>query len=156
MRAESLEFLKALLTTPSPSGYESKIQKIWCEYVRPFADEITTDAYGNAVAVLNPTGDPKVLIDGHIDEVGLMVKHISKEGFIYFQRIGGVDSALVRGKRVNIHTQKEIVRGVIGATAIHLTDRTKEPKVPKMHEVFIDIGATDDKAAKKKSPSVIR
>lgn len=150
MRTESLEFLRELLTTPSPSGYESKIQKIWCEYVTPFADEIHTDAYGNAVAVLNPKGDPKVLIDGHIDEVGLMVKHISKEGFIYFQRIGGVDSALVRGKRVNIHAKKGIVRGVIGATAIHLIERGKEPKVPKMHEVFIDIGAPDDKAAKKK------
>ena len=150
MRAESFEFLQAMLTTPSPSGYESKIQKIWCDYVRPFADEIRTDAYGNAVAVLNPAGDPKLLIDGHVDEIGLMVKHIAKEGFIYFQQIGGVDAALVRSKRVNIHTAKGIVRGVIGATAIHIAKRDKDPKPPKMHEVFIDIGAADDKAAKRK------
>ncbi len=150
MRSESLEFLKELLTTPSPSGYESNIQKIWCEYVRPFADEIRTDAYGNAIAVLNPKGDPKLLLDGHIDELGLMIKHITKEGFIYFQRIGGVDPALIRSKRVNIHTKKGIVRGVIGATAIHLLDRTKDQKAPKMHELYIDIGAADDKAAKRK------
>ena len=155
MRKQSLEFLKSLLTTPTPSGREPAGQRIWCDYARKYADEVHTDSYGNAVAVLNPTGDPKVMLDGHVDEIGLMVKHIGKiprlnDGFIFFQRIGGVDPALVPGKRVNIHTAKGIVRGVIGATAIHLTDRDKEPKVPKMHEVFIDIGAADHKEAEKR------
>jgi len=150
MRKESLEFLKVLLTTPSPSGYESRNQRIWCDYAREYADEVHTDAYGNAVAVLNPQGNPKVMLDGHVDEIGLMVKHIDDKGFVYFQRIGGVDSALVRGKRVDIHTSKGLVRGVIGATAIHLGERGKEPKVPKMHEVFVDIGAADGKAAKRR------
>ncbi|MBN1553997.1 MAG: M42 family metallopeptidase [Phycisphaerae bacterium] len=150
MRSESLDFLRELLTTPTPSGYESAGQKLWCQYVRQWADEVHTDAYGNAVAVLNPKGDPKILIDGHIDEIGLMVKHIDDKGFIYFQSIGGVDPALVSGKRVNIHAQKGVVRGVIGATAIHLKDKEKDSKSPKMHEVFIDIGATDGKAVKRK------
>ena len=108
MRKESLEFLKELLTSPSPSGFESAGQKIWCDYARQFADEVRTDAYGNAVAVLNPGGDPKIMLDGHADEIGLMVKHIDEKGFVYFQRIGGVDPALVSGKRVNIHTDKGI------------------------------------------------
>ncbi len=150
MRQESLAFLKKLMTTPSPSGYESAAQKIWCDYARQFADEVRTDSYGNAVAVLNPMGDPKIMLDGHADELGLMIKHIDEKGFIYFQRIGGVDVALVRGKRVNIHTSKGIVRGVIGATAIHLQERDKKKKVPKMHECFIDIGAKDGKAAARK------
>jgi len=150
MRKESLDFLKQLLTTPSPSGYESAGQRIWCEYARQFADEVRTDAYGNAVAVLNPDGDPKLMLDGHVDEIGLMVKHIAKEGFIYFQAIGGVDPALVRGKRVTIHTQKGMVRGVIAAPAVHLRERGKEPKVPKLHESFIDIGAADGKEAERK------
>ncbi|MHC4295493.1 MAG: M20/M25/M40 family metallo-hydrolase, partial [Planctomycetota bacterium] len=89
-------------------------------------------------------------LDGHVDEIGLMVKHIDDKGFVYFQPIGGIDPALLRGKRVNIHSQGGIVRGVIGATAIHLAERDKDPKVPKMHEVFIDIGAADAKAAKKR------
>ncbi len=76
MRKESLEFLKELLTTPSPSGHESAGQRIWCDYARRYADEVCTDAYGNAVAVLNPAGDPKIMIDGHVDEIGLMVNHI--------------------------------------------------------------------------------
>ncbi len=150
MRKESLEFLRKLLTTPSPSGYESKAQKIWCDYARKYADEVRTDSYGNAVAILNPKGDPKLMLDGHIDELGLMIKHIDDKGFIYFQRIGGVDPALVRGKRVNIHTAKGIVKGVIGATAIHLLEKGKEQKAPKMHECFIDIGARDDAAAKRR------
>ncbi len=150
MRKESLEFFKKLLTTPSASGYESKNQKIWCNYARKHADEVQTDAYGNAIAVLNPAGDPKIMLDGHVDEIGLMVKHIDDKGFIYFQRIGGVDAAMLRGKRVNIHNTRGVVRGVLGATAIHLSEKEKEPKVPKMHEVFIDIGAPDGKAARRR------
>src|SRR5512140_2128990 len=111
MRDESLEFLKRLLTTPSPSGYESAGQRVWCEYARRYADEVRTDAYGNAVAILNPKGDPRIMLDGHADEIGLMITHIDEKGYISFQRIGGVDPALVRGKRVNIHAAKGTVRG---------------------------------------------
>ncbi|MCP4375530.1 MAG: M42 family metallopeptidase [bacterium] len=150
MRKESLDFLQKLLTTPSPSGFELPGQKVWAEYARLYADEVHTDSYGNAVAILNPEGSPKIMLDGHADELGLMVKHIDDKGFIYFQRIGGVDPALVRSKRVNIYTAKGIVRGVIGATAIHLLDRTKDKKAPQMHECFIDIGAKDGKTAKKR------
>lgn len=150
MRKQSLDFLKELLTTPSPSGFESAGQKIWCDYARKYADEVKTDAYGNAVAVFNPDAKFKLMFEGHADEIGLIAKHIDDKGFIYFQRIGGVDPALVRGKRVNIHTEKGIVRGVVGATAIHLQERGKEPKVPKMHEMFVDIGAKDEKDAKKR------
>lgn len=150
MRSESMNFLEQILTTPSPSGYESAAQKIWCDYCRGFADEVTTDAYGNATAVLNPDGGPKILIDGHMDEIGLMVKHIDEKGFIYVQRLGGINPALVRSKRVNIHTAKGVLRGVIGATAIHLGERGKEQKEPKMHELFVDIGAKDGKEARRK------
>ncbi len=148
MRKESLSFLKELLTTPSPSGYESPGQRVWCKYARQFADEVRTDSYGNAVAVLNPKGDPRIMLDGHIDELGMMIKHIDDKGFIYFQRIGGIDPAVIRTKRVNIYAAGGVVRGVIGATAIHLQERGKEAKAPKMHECFIDIGAKDGKDAK--------
>jgi len=152
MRKESLEFLKELLTTPSPSGGESPGQKVWCDYAKKYADEVTTDAYGNAIAVLNPGGNPKIMLDGHADEIGLMVKHIDDKGVIYFQRNGGVDAALVRGKRVNIHTKKGIVRGAIGAATTHLLEAPSEKsnKPPKMHESYIDIGAKDRKDAEKK------
>ncbi len=153
MRKESLEFLKELLTTPSPSGFESPGQKIWCDYARQFADEVRTDAYGNAVAVLNGGGgDPIIMLDGHADEIGLMVKHFDDKGMIYFQRNGGVDSALVRGKRVNIHSAKGIVRGAIAAATTHLLEgpTEKSDKAPKIHESYIDIGAKDRKDAEKR------
>jgi endoglucanase len=150
MRKQSLEFLKTLLTTPSPSGFEAENQRLWVREAERIADEVRTDAYGNAVAVLNPGAGTRVLVEGHVDEIGLMVKHIDSNGYVYFQRIGGVNPAMVQGKRVNIHTENGVVRGVAGATAIHLTDKSKDQKVPKMHELFIDIGAKDDKEAKKR------
>ncbi len=150
MRKESFAFLEDLLRAPTPSGFESPGQKVWCEYARQFADEVRTDAYGNAVAVLNADGDPKLMFDGHVDELGMMVKYIGDNGFISVQRIGGIDPALVRGKRVNICTANGIVRGVVGATAIHLQKREGEKKAPKWPDLFIDIGAADGKAAKRK------
>lgn len=150
MKKESLQFLKNLLTTPSPSGHETAAQKIWCDYARKFADEVHTDAYGNAYAILNPEGSPRIMLDGHIDEIGMIIKYIDSNGFLYVQRIGGVDPALVPGKRVSIHTANKIVRGIVGSTPIHLQDRTKEQKPPKLHELYIDIGAKDKKDAEKR------
>ncbi len=148
MDSKSKQFLEDLLTAASPSGYECPAQRVWVDYVRQFADEVTTDAYGNAIAVLNPGAKTRILFDGHIDEIGMMIKHISKEGFVYVQRVGGVDVAQVPAKRVNIHTKNGVVRGVVGAMAVHLQDKDNKDKTPKWHEVFIDIGAKDEDEAK--------
>jgi putative aminopeptidase FrvX len=151
MRAESLDFLKNLLTTPSPSGFERAGQRIWLDYVDPYADETFTDTYGSAVAVLNPDAPVKVMIVGHSDEIGLMVNHIDEKGFIYVRSIGGIDPAVVPGKRLTIHSKKGPVRGVTGATAIHLRDRSGgNDKVRQLHELFLDIGAKDRKAVETK------
>jgi putative aminopeptidase FrvX len=150
MRKESLNFFKKLLTAVSPSGFEQEAQKIWCQYARQYADKVYTDSYGNAVAVINPEGSPKVMLNCHIDEIGLMVKHIDEKGFIYVQSIGGVDPSMIRSKRINIYNEKGTVRGVVAAPAIHLRDRANDPKPPKMHEIFIDIGAKNAKEAAKR------
>ncbi len=141
MREASLEFLRRLLTTPSPSGFERAGQRVWLDYAGAFADETQTDVYGSAVATLNPGGTPRVMIVGHADEIGLMVNHIDEKGFIYARSIGGIDPAVVPGKRLAIHAAGGMVRGVTGATAIHLRDREKDAKPAKLHELFIDIGA---------------
>lgn len=150
MRNESLKFLKQLLTVASPSSFESPAQKIWCNYARKYADKIHTDSYGNAIAVLNPKGSPKIMLDCHIDEIGLIIKHIDDKGFLYVQSIGGVDPALIRGKRIIINTGKGIVKGFIAAPPIHLKDKDKESKTPKMHEVYVDIGAKNRKDAEQR------
>ena len=141
MRDESFDFLKHLLETPSPSGFEIKGQRVWSDYVRPFADKVRSDPYGNVYATLNPDAAPKILLAGHADELGLMISYINDEGFLYFKGIGGVDRAMLRGQRVIIHGPNGPVPGVTGHLAIHLQEPEDRKKVPDFHEVFIDIGA---------------
>lgn len=141
MNKTSFAFLKSLLETPSPSGFETRGQRVWLDYVAPFADSVHSDAYGNCFAVLNPEGSPKVLLGGHSDEIGFMVQFISDDGFIYFQSIGGSDPALARGQRVTVHGRGGDVPGVIGQLAIHLQEPDDRKKVPEWHQLVIDIGA---------------
>ncbi len=141
MNKTSFVFLKSLLETPSPSGFETRGQRVWLDYVEPFADSVHSDAYGNCFAILNPKGSPKVLLGGHSDEIGFMVQFISDDGFIYFQSIGGSDPALARGQRVTVHGRGGDVPGVIGQLAIHLQEPDDRKKVPEWHQLIIDIGA---------------
>ena len=149
MRDESFAFLQQLLETPAPSGFETASQRVWAGYVRPFSDTFESDAYGNAYATLNASGGPKILIGGHADELGMMVNYISEDGFIYFKGIGGVDRAMLRGRRVVIHGPEGLVPGVTGHLAIHMQEPDDRKKVPEFHEVFIDIGARSREEASK-------
>ena len=137
-----LNFLERLIATPSPSGFEVQAQRVWADYVKPFCDEFTSDAYGNAFARLgSPEQKPHVALAGHIDELGFMVSHINEEGFLFVQGIGGIDRSLFRGQRVHVHGQQRTVPGVTGSLAIHLQEPDDRKKVPEMHEMYIDIGA---------------
>jgi putative aminopeptidase FrvX len=149
MREESLQFLETLVNTPSPSGHEYRGQRIWLDYVKQFADETFSDSYGNCVAVLNKGGSPRIMLAGHADEIGMVVNYINDDGFIYVRRLGGIDPAIMRGMRVNIHTKDGPIRGVIGNVAPHLTKQEGERKVPKIEELFIDIGARSRAEAQK-------
>jgi len=149
MRKESYAFLKKLLETPSPSGFETRNQGVWADYVGGFADKVQSDAYGNAFATLKGKGGPTVLISGHVDELGFMVNYITDEGFIYFTGIGGVDRSLVRGQRVTVHGAGGPVPGVTGLLAIHLQEPDDRKKVPELHDMFIDIGARTRAEAEK-------
>lgn len=142
----SKAFLLDYLNTPSPTGFEWRGQKKWADYTRQFSDRVEHDAYGNAWATLNGSAlKPKrIMLEAHADEIGYMVKYISKEGFIYLDRIGGSDVATARGRRLDILGDKGTVRGVVGNTAIHIRNREDE-KVPKVQELFVDIGASSHK-----------
>ncbi len=147
MRNESLKFLQRLINTPSPSGQEVRGQRVWLEYVRPFADETTSDAYGNCVAVLNKGGRPRLMLAAHADEIAMSVNYIDKDGFIYVRKLGGIDAAITKAQRVTIHARQGPVKGVVGNVAPHLTKEEGERKLPKIHELFIDIGAESRKEA---------
>jgi endoglucanase len=149
MREESLDFLRTLVNTPSPVGHETRGQRVWLNYVASFADETFSDAYGNCVATLNKGGSPRVMLAGHADEIAMAVNFISDEGFIYVRKMGGVDAAITKAQRVVIHTRGGPVTGVVGNVAPHLMREEKEPKLPKIYDLFIDIGVKDRKEAEK-------
>ena len=143
MRSESLAFLTELVNTPSPSGHEARGQKVWLNYVAPFADETFSDAYGNCVAVLNKGGGPRLMLAAHADEISLVVNFIDDNGFIWVRKLGGVDAIVAKAQRVVVHTRNGAVKGVIGNVAPHLMKLEKERKVPEIADLFVDIGAKD-------------
>jgi endoglucanase len=151
MLAESYEFLQSMLTTPSVTGFEQPVARIVRKRMQPFADKITTDLHGNTIVALNPGATPRVMLAGHIDQIGLMVKYVSDEGFIYFAAVGGVDLAVLPGSKLTIHGAAGPVPGVIGRKPIHLM-KAEERNGAKLetHDLWIDIGAKDKAAALEK------
>ena len=145
---KALAFFEAYLNNPSPTGYEWEGQKLWMDYLKPYANEFITDTYGTAVAVINPKAEYKVVIEAHSDEISWYVNYITDNGLIYVIRNGGSDHQIAPSKWVNIHTKKGLVKGVFGWPAIHTRNRAKE-EPPKLENIFIDIGAKDKKQVEK-------
>jgi endoglucanase len=150
MNAKSLEFLRRLLDAPGPSGFEIAPARVWRTEAESFADRVTADVTGNSVAAINPENTPRVMFAGHIDEIGLMVIHISDEGFLHFQTIGGWDPQVIVGQRVTLTTKSGLVDGVVGKKAVHLMKIEERDKVSKPTDLWIDIGAKDRKDAEKR------
>lgn len=149
MKEISFQFLRQLVKAPSPSGFEQPVQKIVREQIAKFADEVKTDVHGNVIAVKNPGGSPRLMLAGHCDEIGFMIRYIDKAGFIFFSSIGGIDAHIVPGKRVKIHTRNGPVLGVVGKKPIHIMEQEERKKVVKLSEQWIDIGVKDKKEAEK-------
>lgn len=141
---ESLLFLKDYINNPSPTGFESAGQEMWLNYIKPYIDDYFVDTYGTVVGVVNPEADYKVVIEAHADEISYFVHYITKDGFIYLRKNGGSDHQIAPSKRVNIHTQKGIVKGVFGWPAIHVRDAAKE-ETPTLKNIFLDLGCKSDK-----------
>lgn len=140
-------FLSELLAARSPSGDEGPAQVVFDRHVKTSADNYEKDALGNRIATLNPKGDPVVMFAGHMDELGLLITYVNKEGFIYFDTIGGHDRVMIPGRRVIIRSANGPVLGVTGKRAIHLMNPEDRKKVPEIHEMWIDIGASSKKEA---------
>ncbi len=144
---KSYAFLKDYINNASPTGFETSGQKIWLDYVNQYADHHFTDAYGTAVAVINPEAAFKVVIEAHADEISWFVNYISSDGLIYLKRNGGVDQQIAPSKRVVIHGKKGLVKAVFGWPAIHTraaSNDGKEP-TPKVENLFLDCGARSKK-----------
>src|SRR5215831_17150477 len=116
MRDESLSFLKRLLETPSPSGFERPVQELVREWAGPLADEVRTDRHGNVIAVRNPEGHPRIMLAGHCDQIALMVQHIDN-GFLFVQPVGGWDMQILLGQNLTVWTRSGPVPGVVSRKA---------------------------------------
>ena len=143
MENSSLEFLKQLLETPSPSGFERPIQDVVRRYVSDFADRVTTDLHGNVIAVKNPDAPLRVMLAGHCDQIGMLVQHIDAEGYIYVQTIGGWDPQQLVGQRMTVWTTSGPLPAVISRKAIHLLTEEERKQVVKLKDMWLDIGAKD-------------
>ncbi len=149
MTPAALDFLRSLLETPSPSGYESGIQQIVRDYVKDFADDVRTDLHGNVIVVKNPKAPLRVMLAGHCDQIGLIVQHIDDEGFLYVQPIGGWDPIMLVGQRMNVWTAAGPVFGIVARKPIHLLTEDERKQVPKMKDLWLDIGAANKEEAAK-------
>lgn len=138
---KSEKFLENYINNPSPTGFEILGQKLWLEYIKPYVDTYFTDNYGTVVGVLNPEAEYKVVIEAHADEISWFVNYITTDGFIYVRRNGGSDHMIAPSKRVNIHTDNGIIKGVFGWPAIHM--RHEKDEAPSLKNIFIDCGCSN-------------
>ncbi len=141
MNPESLAFLRSLLDTPGPSSFEAAPARVWRSEAEKIADSVHGDVSGNSFATINGAGAPKLMLAGHIDEIGVMVTHIDDDGYLSFDTIGGWDHQVFVGQRVILLGRGGPVAGVVGKRAIHLMEREEREKVSKVEDLWIDVGA---------------
>ncbi len=138
----SLQFFEKYINNPSPTGFEYMGQQLWLDYIKPYVDEYYTDNYGTAVGVIDPDAAYKVVIEAHADEISWFVNYITSDGLIYVIRNGGSDHQIAPSKRVNIHTDKGIVKAVFGWPAIHTRLGGEKEEAPTLKNIFLDCGCT--------------
>ncbi len=144
MDKKSKNFLYSYLNNASPTGFEHKGQQLWLDYIKPYTNDYIVDVYGTAVGIINPKASYKVVIEAHADEISWFVNYITDDGYIYVRRNGGSDHQIAPSMRVNIHTDKGIVKGIFGWPAIHVRDAGKE-ETPTLKNICIDVGAESKK-----------
>jgi len=137
-----ISFLERLLDAPGPSGFEVRPARVWRDEASRFADEVRVDVGGNSYATIHPGGAPRVMLAGHIDEIGLQVTYIDDEGYLYVDEIGGWDPQVLVGQRVKVLSKSGDVPAVVGKKAIHLMTAEDRGKATKTKELWLDIGAS--------------
>ncbi len=141
MEASAHQFLKDILETPSPSGFERPVQDVVRKYAESFADEIRTDLHGNLTVVANPDAEQRLMLAGHCDQIGLIVQHIDKEGFVSVLPIGGWDPQMLIGQRLTIWGSDGPVPAIIARKPIHLLNDEERRKVVQIKDMWLDVGA---------------
>ena len=147
---DSKEFLHELLLTPSPTGAEQPVQRLIRARMKKYADSIETDLHGNVIVALNPKAPRRVMLAGHCDQIALMIRHITSDGFLYVSKLGGIDVGVLHGARVTVHAEKGPVEGIIGRKPIHSQNAEERNKTKnEIDDIWIDIGARSKRDAEK-------
>jgi len=141
LSSAAIAFLKRLLDAPGPSGFETLAGRSWRSEAQTFADKVRVDVAGNCLAEINPTGSPTILIDGHIDEIGVIVQYVDDDGFLYISPIGGWDAQVLVGQRIRFISAGGDVIGVVGRKAVHLMKDGDKDVGVKFTDLWVDIGA---------------
>jgi tetrahedral aminopeptidase len=147
MERSAYDFLGNILVTASPSGYEGPLQQVVRDYAAGFADQMRTDVHGNVIAIRNPDAPLRVMLAGHCDQIGLIVQHVDDDGFLFVQSIGGWDPQVLVGQRMTVWGDNGPVLGLIARKPIHLLTEEERKQVPKIKDLWVDIGATNKEQA---------
>lgn len=140
--SDGVDFLETLLGEPGPSGFEVRPARLWRREAERFASRVWSDVHGNSFASVGEDRRPRVMLAGHMDEIGLQVTHVDEKGFLYVDGIGGWDSQVLVGQRVRVLGRDGDVPGVIGKKPIHLMKDEDRKKVTEIRDVWLDLGAS--------------
>ncbi|MFQ5678167.1 MAG: M42 family metallopeptidase [Gemmatimonadota bacterium] len=143
MEASTKQFLARLLAAPGPSGFESAAAAVWREEAETFADQVWGDVHGNSFAACGLDGSPRIMLAGHIDEIGLMIHYIDDQGYLYLKAVGGWDPQVLVGQRVEVLAASGPVIGVVGRRAPHLLEKEDREKAVAMKDLWVDVGVHD-------------
>lgn len=141
------QLLNKICTTPGAPGFEQQVRELVINEVKDLVDEIETDNLGNVYAIKRGTGDKRVMIGAHMDEIGFIVTHIDDNGFIRFHTLGGFDPKTLTAQRVIVHGKKDVI-GVMASKPIHVMTPEERNKVAKKSDYFIDTGMSAEEVKK--------
>lgn len=147
-----VSFLQRLIASVGPSGFEQPVQQVIREEIKQYTDEVRTDVHGNVIAALHPTGQPRIMLTAHCDELGFLIRYIDDQGFLYFAPLGGFDPSTLPGNRVQVQTPSGPLLGVIGRKPVHTLSQEERGKAPRLSELWIDIGASSKEEAQQLVP----
>jgi putative aminopeptidase FrvX len=143
--------LRDLLTAAGPPGHEAAPARVWREAAEAFRAEVTADAMGSSVARVAGRADhPLLAVIGHVDEIALLVSHVSDKGFLHVVRSGGWDPQVLVGQRVEVLTRDGAIPGVVGRKPIHLLEGDERKKAMELKQLHVDIGAHDGDDARER------
>ncbi len=147
MNATALDFFRAAIETPSPSGYEQPVQRLVRGYIAPYADNVRSDVHGNVIASVGDASGPRLMLAGHCDQIGMLVTNIDEEGYVYAQTIGGWDPQQLIGQAMTVWTEGGPVAAVISRKPIHLLNESERKQVVLLEQLWLDVGAKNKAGA---------